>query len=114
MELEFDVDAIAGVLVVVARGELAHGALSKLRECLDAAAAGGRPVVLDLLAVATVDDAGLQLLLEAHDRLGTRLRIVGERGGSVHARVKEAGFAHVLALDRSRVTALASAAPLAT
>jgi anti-anti-sigma factor len=113
MELEFDVDAIAGVLVVVARGELAQGTLGKLSECLERATAGGRPVVLDLLDVATVDDAGLQLLLDAHDRLGTRLRIVGERGGPVHTRVKEAGFAHALALDRSRATALASSAPLA-
>jgi anti-anti-sigma regulatory factor len=114
VELEFEVDAIAGVLVVVAHGELVHSALAKLRECFDRAVTGGRPVVLDLLAVTAVDDAGVRLLLDAHGSLGRRLRIVAERDAPPHVGLKEAGIAHVLALERSRVSALAASAPLAT
>jgi anti-anti-sigma factor len=111
MELEFEVDAIAGVLVVVVHGDLVLCALPNLRDCLERAVTGGRPVVLDLLAVAIVDDAGVRMLVDAHERLGSRLRIVGQIGGPVHARLKAAGIAHALALEPSRTTAFASSAP---
>ena len=108
MELEIEVDAIAGVLVVAVSGDVVRGASDKLRECLERAMTGGRPVVVDLLDVGEFDEAGVRLLLDVHARLATRLRVVAERGGPVHERLKEAGIAHVLALHGTRATALAA------
>jgi anti-anti-sigma regulatory factor len=114
VELEIEVDAIAGVLVVVVTGDVVEGSLGPLRECLEQAVSGGRPVVVDLLAADEFDDAGLGLLVGAHDAMGTRLRVVAERGGIVHRRLKEAGIAHVLALHRNRVNALLASTPRET
>jgi anti-anti-sigma regulatory factor len=108
VELEIEVDAIAGVLVVVVNGDVLERTLGRLQECLDGAIDGGRPVVVDLLAADDIDDAGVDMLVAVHDKLGTRLRVVAERGSVVHRRLKEAGIAHVLALHRSTVTALAA------
>ena len=108
MELEIEVDAIAGVLVVVVLGDVVEHSLGRLQECLDGAIDGGRPVVVDLLAADEIDDAGVRMLVDVHDELGTRLRVVVERGSVVHRRLKEAGIAHVLALHRSTVSALAA------
>ncbi|HEX6026734.1 MAG TPA: STAS domain-containing protein [Solirubrobacter sp.] len=108
MELEIDVDAIAGVLVVAVAGDVVRASLAKLREVLEKAMTGGRPVVVDLLDVGAFDMDGVRLLLDVHERLASRLRVVAERGGPVHQRLKEAGSAHVLALHRTRATALAA------
>jgi anti-anti-sigma regulatory factor len=108
VELEIEVDAVAGVLVVVVNGDVVARTLGRLQECLDGAIAGGRPVVVDLLAADEIDDAGVNLLVGVHDELGTRLRVVAERNSVVHRRLKEAGIAHVLALHRATVTALAA------
>ena len=108
-----EVDAIAGVLVVAVGGDLVSDSLAKLRECLERAFSGGRPVVLDLVQVTALDAAAVRLLLDAHARLGTRLRVVAKRGERVHVALKDAGIAHVLALHRSRATALAASATVA-
>jgi hypothetical protein len=109
--LDLEVDAIAGVLVVSASGSLLADGLEPLRRCIDKAIASRRPVVLDLLAVDEIDRDAVRLLRDAHSRLGTRLRVVAERGGPVHLALKHAGVAHVLALHASRPAALAAAAP---
>ena len=107
---ELAVDAIGGVLALAVRGELAGGAREHVRECLDQAIRGGRPVVLDLTEAAALDTASIQMLLEAHRRLARRLRLVVERGGPIRAALKREGVAHVLALHGSRAEALAAAA----
>ena len=108
MELEIEVDAIAGVLVVAVTGDVVRDTSDKLRECLERAMNGGRPVVVDLLGAGAMDESGVRLLLDVHAKLATRLRVVAERGGAVHSCLKDAGIAHVLALHPSRATALAA------
>jgi len=110
IEVELAVDAIGGVLAVAVCGNLIAGSHEPLRECLEQATRGGRPVVLDLTHTSAVDAEGIQTLLEAHRRLARRLRIVAERGGPVRAALKREGVAHVLALHASRAEALAAAA----
>src|SRR3954451_12059537 len=111
MELEIDVDAIAGVLVVAVRGDVIRHTLAKLRECLDRAVGGGRPVVVDLIDVGNLDGAGVQLLLDVDAALGAGLRVVAESGGSVHRSLKAAGLSQRLALHRSRAIALTASVP---
>lgn len=105
---ELTVDAIGGVLAVAVRGELAAGTHDALRECLDRATRGGRPVVVDLTETEAIDDAGVETLMEAHRRLATRLRVVIVRGGPAHLALKRAGVSHVLAVHGSRAEALAA------
>ena len=107
---ELAVDAIGGVLALSVRGDLVEGSHEPLRQCLDdAILRGGRPVVLDLTETTTIDDAGIATLMRAHRGLATRLRVVTDRGGPVHAALKRAGVAHVLALHASRASALTAA-----
>jgi anti-sigma B factor antagonist len=108
-EFELAVDAIGGVLALAVRGDLVDGSHDPLRECLDQAIRGGRPVVLDLTETEAVDAAGVATLMQAHRRLATRLRLVVERGGPVHAALKREGVSHVIALHSSRAAALAAA-----
>ena len=110
IEFELAVDAIGGVLVVAVSGALVAGSHEPLRECLEQAIRGGRPVVLDLTDTVVIDAEGIRTLLEAHRRLARRLRVVAERGGPVRAALKREGVAHVLALHGSRAEALAAAA----
>ena len=105
---ELAVDAIGGVLGVEVHGELTEGTHDALRECLEQAMRGGRPVVLDLTETAAIDDAGIATLMEAHRRLATRLRVVIVRGGPAHLALKRAGVSHVLAVHGSRAEALAA------
>jgi anti-anti-sigma factor len=107
---ELAVDAIGGVLVVEVKGDLTDGAHDALRECLEQAMRGGRPVVLDLTGADAIDDAGLATLMRAHRRLATRLRLVIVRGGPAHLALKRAGVSHVLAVHGSRAEALAATA----
>jgi anti-anti-sigma regulatory factor len=109
-ELELEVDAIAGVLVVVVRGDVVGPSLAKLRDCLRRAATRRRPVVVDLAGATSFDDQGAQVLAEAHRDLGRGLRVVAASGSNVHLSVTDAGIAHVLALHASQATALAAAA----
>ena len=106
---ELAVDAIGGVLALAVRGELVGPSREQVRECLDQAIRGGRPVVLDLTETVELDGESIGMLLEAHRRLARRLRIVAERGGPVRAALKREGVAHVLALHGSRAEALAAA-----
>jgi anti-sigma B factor antagonist len=113
IEFELAVDAIGGVLAVAVTGDVVAGSHEPLRECLEQAIRGGRPVVLDLTDTRTLDGAGIRTLLEAHRRLARRLRIVAERDGPVRAALKREGVVHVLALHGSRAEALAAAAAAA-
>ena len=114
VELDLEVDAIAGVLVVAARGRLVAGGLDPLDRCLTQAIDAGRPVVLDLHSVDEIDRDGIRLLERAHAHLATRMRLVVERGGAVHAALKDTGLAHTLALHSSAASAMAAAEPLVT
>jgi anti-anti-sigma factor len=109
IEFELAVDAIGGVLAVAAYGDLVAGSHEPLRDCLEQAIRGGRPVVLDLTETRALDAAGVRTLLEAHRRLARRLRIVAIRDGPVRATLKREGVAHVLALHASRAEALSAA-----
>jgi hypothetical protein len=103
------VDAIGGVLALAASGPLREDTHEPLRECLEAAIRGGRPVVLDLTEATSIEPASVEMLMRAHRRLATRLRIVTERGGDVHSQMRREGVSHVLALHASRAEALAAA-----
>jgi anti-anti-sigma regulatory factor len=105
---ELVVDAIGGVLALEVHGELRDGAHDALRECLDQATRGGRPVVLDLTRTEAIDDAGIETLMDAHRKLATRLRVVIVRGGPAHLALKRAGVSHVIAVHGSRAEALAA------
>src|SRR5215217_2032722 len=70
--LELAVDAIGGVLALTVRGDLVEGSQEPLRQVLDDAVRGGRPVVLDLTEAATIDDAGIATLTKAHRGLPMR------------------------------------------
>jgi anti-anti-sigma regulatory factor len=109
--VELAVDSIGGVLAVSVRGALVGGAGKPLGDCLSQAIRGGRPVVVDLTATTGIDQRGIDLLLEAHRSLATRLRLVIERRGDVHEALRRAGVAHVLALHGSRPEALSAARP---
>ena len=100
--VELDVDAVGGVLGIGVHGSLVGAATQPLRECLAQAMRGGRPVVLELSE---------ELLLEAHRRLATRLRLVVTRGGPVHQALRREGVSHVLSLHPTRAEAMAAAGP---
>jgi anti-anti-sigma factor len=109
--VELDVDSVGGVLGVAVRGELVGDASQPLRKCLNQAIRGARPVVLELNEVTAIDREAIDLLLETHRRLATRLRLVAARGGEVHQALRREGLAHVLSLHTSRAAAMAAAAP---
>ena len=104
---DLQVDAIGGVLGLTVHGSLVD-ADSQLRECLQHAVRGGRPVVVDLSEADAIDAAGIRTLMDAHRRLAMRLRIVIARGGAVHEALRREGVAHVLAVHGSLADALAA------
>jgi anti-anti-sigma regulatory factor len=108
---ELTVDSIGGVLAIAVRGELVRGATQPLRDCLLQAVRSARPVVLDLTETSALDGAGVRVLMDAHGRLATRLRVVCPRGGQVYGVLRQQGVAHVLLLHGSRAEALTAAAP---
>lgn len=109
--VELVVDSVGGVLGVAVRGRLVGEGSQPLRTCLAQAIRGARPVVLDLSGVSSIDRETVDILLEAHRRLATRLRLVVPRGDAVHEALRREGLAHVLSLHASRAEALAAAAP---
>src|SRR5919109_5608012 len=88
---ELIVDAIGGVLALAAGGPLRRDTHEPLEECLESAIRGGRPVVLDLTEATSIEPDSIEMLMRAHRRLATRLRIVAERGGAVHGALRHAG-----------------------
>ena len=106
-----DVDSVGGVLGVTVHGALVGEASEPLRNCLAQAVRGARPVVLELSDVTEIDRQGIDLLLETHRQLATRLRLVVPRDGVVRQALRHEGFAHVLSVHASRAEALAAAAP---
>ena len=93
------------------RGALAGQAGEPLEQCLTQAIRGARPVVVDLTATSAIDRDGIDMLMDANRSLGTRLRLVVERGGEVHQELRREGVAHVLSLHGSRPEALTAARP---
>jgi anti-anti-sigma regulatory factor len=109
--VELAVDSIGGVLAIAVYGELVQGSIEPLRDCLNQAIRGRRPVVLDLTETTALDGAGVRVLMDAHGRLATRLRVVCARGGPVHEVLRREAVAHVLLVHASRAEALTAAAP---
>ena len=109
--VDLTVATFAGVLTVAVQGVLVGSASAPLKECLSLAIGGGRPVVVDLTDTAAIAGQGVDLLLDANRSLGTRLRLVVERGGALHQALRREGVAHVLSLHGSRAEALAAAGP---
>lgn len=109
--VELAVDSIGGVLAIAVYGELVQGSIEPLRDCLNQAIRGRRPVVLDLTETTALDGAGVRTLMDAHGRLATRLRVVCARGGPVHEVLRREAVAHVLLVHASRAEALTAAAP---
>jgi anti-sigma B factor antagonist len=109
--VDLTVDTFAGVLTVAVQGALVGRASAPLKQCLSQAMRGGRPVVVDLTDTAAIDGQGIDLLLDANRSLGTRLRLVVERGGELHQALRREGVAHALSLHGSRAEALAAAGP---
>jgi hypothetical protein len=109
--VELDVDSVGGVLGIGVHGSLVGEATRPLSDCLAQAVKGARPVVLELTDVPAIDAGAVELLLETHRRLATRLRLVVPRGGPVHRALRREGVAHVLSLHASRAEALAAAGP---
>lgn len=65
-----------GALVLVVTGQLDLDSVAPLDETLQQVARDGDgPVVVDLSAVAFADSATVNVLLRAHDALGTALRL---------------------------------------
>jgi anti-anti-sigma regulatory factor len=109
--VELAVDSIGGVLAIAVYGELVQGSIEPLRDCLNQAIRGRRPVVLDLTETTALDGAGVRVLMDANGRLATRLRVVCARGGPVHEVLRRDAVAHGLLVHASRAEALTAAAP---
>ena len=109
--VQLAVDSVGGVLGVAVSGALVGRATEPLRDCLVQAMRRSRPVVLELSDVTAIDRDAVELLLEAHRRLATRLRLVVPRGGPAHQALRQEGVAHVFSVHGSRAEALAAAAP---
>ena len=109
--VELAVDSVGGVLGIAVRGALVGDATTPLRDCLTQAVRGARPVVLELSEVTAIDRGAIELLLETHRRLATRLRLVVPRGSPAHQALRQEGLAHVFSRHASRADALAAAGP---
>src|SRR3954466_2856514 len=107
MQFAIDVDAIVGVLVVAARGDLTGTAVRRFEACLDGAVAGHRPVIVDLDGTAYLDAGAMRVLSAAQQQFGTRLGVVAHRGGAAWTALQAAGVERDLVLHSSRPAALA-------
>lgn len=61
--------------------------------------------------VTAIDGEAVELLFEAHRRLGTAVRLEARRGGPVHRALRREGVADVHPLRASRAEAPAAAGP---
>jgi anti-anti-sigma regulatory factor len=89
---EVQVSAIGGTLLLAASGALDASAAARVREHIDRARSGERPVVLDLSAVEAVAREALDMLRGEWRALGDRLRVVAPAGSVAAASMKRAGL----------------------
>jgi anti-anti-sigma regulatory factor len=86
------VSAIGGTLLIAAAGLLDARAAARLREHIDSARHGDRPVVLDLSAVDDVESEAIEMLREQWRELGDRLRVVAPADSVAAVAVKRGGL----------------------
>src|SRR4051794_23758336 len=105
MQLELETDPLAGVAVVAINGCVGATTVEELERGLDELVASARSLVVDLHQVSVFEAVAAPVLVDLHERLGTRLRVIVERGGAAQRCLEAAGLGHVLALHRSREAA---------
>jgi anti-anti-sigma regulatory factor len=91
-EADVQVSAIGGTLLLAASGALDAGAADRLREHIDRARSGERPVVLDLSAVEAVAREALDMLRTEWRAVGDRLRVVAPAESVAAAAMKRGGL----------------------
>jgi anti-anti-sigma regulatory factor len=89
---EVQVSAIGGTLLLAASGALDASAAERVREHIERARSGGRPVVLDLSAVESVAREAIEMLRHEWRALGDRLRVVAPADGEAAAAIKRGGL----------------------
>ena len=89
---EVQVSAIGGTLLLAASGALDENAAERVREHIDRARAGDRPVVLDLSAVEAVAREAIDMLRGEWRALGDRLRVVAPADSVAAAAMKRGGL----------------------
>jgi hypothetical protein len=83
---------IAGTLLLEAAGTLGKGESERLREHIDSARPGERPVVLDLTAVDRFEREAIEMLRDQWRALGDRLRGVAPAESAAAAAMKRGGL----------------------
>jgi anti-anti-sigma regulatory factor len=89
---DVQVSAIGGTLLLAASGRLDATAATRVREHIDRAHSGGRPVVLDLSATEAVDREAIDMLRQEWRALGDRLRVVAPADSEAAAAIKRGGL----------------------
>jgi hypothetical protein len=85
------VSAISGTLLIEVSGAaLGSAEVSRLREHIDRAGGGERPIVVDLSRVGGIERDALEMLREAWRGLGDRLRVVAPPASQVLEALKHA------------------------
>ena len=85
------VSAISGTLLIEVSGDaLGAAGASRLREHIDRAGGGERPIVIDLSGVAAIERDGIEMLRTAWRELGDRLRVVAPAASDVLDALKRA------------------------
>ena len=103
------IDAIGGVVLIDASGELASAMAERLGDHLDQMRGNARPVVLDLTRVTVVGDDALAVLRKTWRDVGDGLRVVATPG-SAPARALKAARLRRFAVHATLSGALTDAA----
>ena len=91
---------VSGPRELIARGEIDVHTAPALAERVDAVAADGGDIVIDMRDVTFLDSSGLSVLLRTHDRLQPDGRLVLDSPSSIVRRLLEvAGLEGVFELD---------------
>ena len=101
-------DAIGGVVLIDASGELDAAMAERLGDHFDQMRGNARPVVLDLTRVTAVGEDALAVLRQAWREVGDGLRVVATPG-SAPARALKAGRLRRFAVHATLSGALADA-----
>ena len=83
-------DAIGGVVLIDATGELDGDMAERLSDHLEQIRGGSRPVVLDLTRVTEVGDDALRVLRAMWREVGDKLRVVAAPGSAPARALKAA------------------------
>jgi anti-anti-sigma regulatory factor len=89
---EVQVSAIGGTLLLAASGALDASAADRVREHIDRARSGDRPVVLDLTGVEGFAREAIEMLRNEWRAVGDRLRVVAPADSVAAAAMKHGGL----------------------